>query len=130
MCRNQRDTSNRGAGQRGIALITAIFAIVILGLFGLLIARYTMTSQTSSAEDYLWAQALYSAESVARLNILRHDGGGGLGAAVTPAVGQINTAIAQDTFTAATVPATIQVQASHGTGVSRTMEAKYLLATP
>jgi hypothetical protein len=119
------------ANHRGIALITAVFAIVILALFGLLITRYTVTTQTSSAEDYLWAQALYSAESVMRLNILSRDKGGGIikptdvqGFDFTPS-GRVS-----DTFTAANIPATIQVQATHGTGVSRTVEAKYLLSPP
>ena len=113
--------------QRGFGLITAIFAIVILSLFGLLIARYTVTTQISSAEDYLWAQALYSAESSMRLNILRHDGGGGLGAAVAPTVGQIPTSTVSDTFTTPGTPATIRTRATHGTGVSREIEVKYLL---
>lgn len=125
--------------RRGIALITAIFAIVILALFGLLIARYTVTTQMSSAEDYLWAQSLYSAESVMRLNILRNDGGGTLPAKTTlinplvnPLVGQIPTFIDFDDFP---VPGpgthhpatTIRVRATDGTGVSRTVEAKYIL---
>ena len=123
------------ANRRGIALITAIFVIVILALFGLLIARYTVTTQTSSAEDYLWAQALYSAESTMRLNILRNDGGGKAGgvtplpALLHPTMGQIPTTIAVDDFTLATKPATIQVQAIYGT-VSRTVEAKYILSPP
>ena len=120
------------ANRRGFALITAVFAIVILALFGLLIARYTVTTQTSSAEDYLWAQALYSAESVMRLNILSRDKGGGL---VKPTNVQgfdftdhpPEPARVSDNFTAANQPATIQVQAKHGTGVSRTVEAKYIL---
>lgn len=118
------------ATQRGFALITAVFAIVILALFGLLIARYTVTTQRSSAEDYLWAQALYSAESVMRLNILRNDRGGALPARpalVNPTIGQIPTAIITDNFTAAATPATIRVRATHGTGVSREVEAKYIL---
>lgn len=114
--------------QRGIALITAIFAIVILALFGLLISRYTITTQTSSAEDYIWAQSLYSAESTMRLNILSHDNGGGLGgAAVHPTVGRIPTTIITDDFVAAATPATIRVRATHGTGVSREVEANYIL---
>ena len=116
------------ANRRGIGLITAVFAIVILALFGLLIARYTVTTQTSSTEDYIWAQALYSAESVTRLNILRHDNGGGAGCAVNPTVGQLPTIIVSDTFTAANLPATIGVQAIHSTKVSRTVEVKYLLS--
>ncbi|MFA6465109.1 MAG: hypothetical protein WCT30_05080 [Desulfurivibrionaceae bacterium] len=122
---------------RGIGLITAVFAIVILALFGLLIARFTVTTQTSSTEDYLWAQALYSAESVMRLNILGNDGGGGITAPVNPTVGGI-PALPPTTdgttlfaFTATDTPTTIQVQAKHdGTKVSRTVEAKYLLPAP
>ncbi|MCX5875364.1 MAG: hypothetical protein NT087_03510 [Deltaproteobacteria bacterium] len=125
------------ANRRGIALITAVFAIVILALFGLLIARYTVTTQTSSAEDYLWAQALYSAESVMRLNILSRDNGGGLGkATVKPTNVQgfdfspLGMVGGDFEGKAANEPATIQVQAKHGTGVSRTVEAKYLLSPP
>jgi len=118
------------ANRRGIALITAVFAIVILALFGLLIARYTVTTQMSSAEDYLWAQALYSAESTMRLNILRNDGGGALPARpalVNPTIGQIPTTIITDDFAAVNTPTTIRVRATHGTGVSREVEAKYIL---
>lgn len=115
------------ANRRGISLVTAIFTIVILSLFGLLIARYTMTTQISSAEDYLWAQSLYSAESTMRLNILRRDSGGGLAGAVAPTVGQIPTAIIIDNFTAPGVAATIRVRATDTTGVSREVEAKYIL---
>ncbi len=127
------------ANRRGIGLITAVFAIVILALFGLLIARYTVTTQMSSAEDYLWAQALYSAESVMRLNILSRDNGGGLGGGLikpTDVQGFDFTDHppdpdrVSDNFTAATDPATIRVQAKHGTGVSRTVEAKYILEMP
>lgn len=123
------------ANRRGIGLITAVFAIVILALFGLLIARYTVTTQMSSAEDYIWAESLYSAESVMRLNILRNDGGGKAGgvtplpALLHPTVAQILTTIVSDTFTTANAPATIRVQAQQGT-VSRMVEAKYLLQAP
>jgi hypothetical protein len=121
------------ANRRGIALITAIFAIVILALFGLLIARYTVTTQLSSAEDYLWAQSLYSAESVMRLNILKNDGGGG-GNFLSdpeppkPQVGQIKTdVIFPHTVFNIGEPSTIRVRGYHDIGVSRTVEAKYIL---
>lgn len=119
--------------RRGIGLITAVFAIVILSLFGLLLTRYTVTTQLSSAEDYIWAQALYSAESVMRLNILSRDNGGGL---VKPQDVQgfdftdplpPEPARVSDDFTDEKIPTKITVQAKHGTGVSRTVEAKYLL---
>jgi hypothetical protein len=121
------------ANRRGIALITAIFAIVILALFGLLIARYTVTTQLSSAEDYLWAQSLYSAESVMRLNILGDDGGGGITTLVTPTVGGIETKLEEVTpgtsfaFTDPGTNVTIRVRGYHDIGVSRTVEAKYIL---
>lgn len=110
-----------------MGLITAVFIVVVVGMFGVLIARYTTISSVASAEDYLWAQALCSAEATMRLNILRHDGGGNLAAAVTPTVGGIATTLLADTFTTPDKPATIQVRATHGIQVSRTVEAKYLL---
>ena len=84
MCRDQtRPLSN----QRGIGLITAIFAVVILGLFGLLISRFVATTTVSSAEEYLWSQAIYAADAGAQLQILSLDNGGGLnGATVNPSV--------------------------------------------
>ena len=121
------------ANRRGIGLITAVFAIVILSLFGLLIARYTVTTQMSSAEDYLWAQSLYSAESAMRLNILGDDGGGGLAAPVNPTVGGIQTELLEVVpgtpfaFTDPGTNVTIRVRGFHGIGVSRTVEAKYRL---
>ncbi|MFA7382153.1 MAG: hypothetical protein WC001_01745 [Desulfurivibrionaceae bacterium] len=136
MCREPSRIFTPGAGERGIALITAIFAIVILGLFGLLIARYTVTTQTSSVEDYLWAQALYSAESTMRLNILGDDDGGGITAPVNPTVGGIKTELLEVipgtpfAFSAPGTYVTLQVRGFHDIGVSRTVEAKYLLASP
>jgi hypothetical protein len=65
--------------QEGIGLIAAIFLIVVVAMFGVLIARYTMISSQASAEDYLWSQALYSAESAAQLRILEDDDGGPAG---------------------------------------------------
>jgi len=62
--------------ERGIGLITAIFVIVVVGMFGTLIARYATIGSVSSAEDYHWAQALYSAQSAAQVAILYDDGGG------------------------------------------------------
>ena len=131
------------ANRRGIALITAVFAIVILALFGLLIARYTVTTQMSSAEDYLWAQSLYSAESTMRLNILGDDGGGkiyvggvitgGIATPVTPTVGGIQTELLEIiagtpfAFTDPGTNVTIRVRGFHAIGVSRTVEANYIL---
>ena len=119
------------ANRRGIALITAVFAIVILALFGLLITRYTVTSQMSSAEDYIWAQSLYSAESTMRLNILGDDNGGGIAAPVTPTVGEVKTEFPADgpsfAFSGSGTNVTIRVRGYHDIGVSRTVEAKYIL---
>lgn len=62
--------------EKGIGLITAIFVIVIVAMFGSLIARYLTISSVSSAEEYHWAQALYSAQSAAQVAIVFQDGGG------------------------------------------------------
>lgn len=110
-----------------MGLITAVFIIVVVGMFGVLIARYTVISSVASTEDYIWAQALYSAESTMRLNVLRHDGGGNLPGSVSPAVGGTATNIITDSFTVPTTPATIRVRATRAQ-VSRTVEAKYLLS--
>jgi len=67
----------RQAEQAGFGLVTAIFVIVILALFGILAARYVTLTSISASEDYLAAQALYSAESAARLKIMCFDKGGG-----------------------------------------------------
>ena len=64
------------ANQNGIGLIAALFVIVILALFGLLIARYTVTTSISSSEDYLYAKTYYAVESGIRLRMLEDDGGG------------------------------------------------------
>lgn len=116
--------------QRGMGLIAAVFIIVVVGMFGVLVARYTTISSTASVETFIWAQALSSAESTARLNILRHDGGGNLAGAVEPVVGGVSTDILADTFTAPAVPAAIQVQAArevNGSEVSRTVAVKFQL---
>jgi len=122
----------RQSNERGFALVIAIFVIVILSVFGLLIARYTTATQTASAEDYLLAQALHSAESVIRLNVLYRDGGGSLSAAPTPLVYNFSTYLDTDTSTDISGMGTIRiirVRADHPIGISRTVEIKYLLPT-
>lgn len=110
-----------------MGLIAAVFIIVVVGMFGVLIARYTTISSVNSAEDSVWAQALYSAESTMRLNILRNDGGGNFTAIPTPTVGGVDTDIITDSFTVSSAPATIRVRAIRAQ-VSRTVEARYLLS--
>jgi hypothetical protein len=113
-----------------MGLVTAVFLIVIVGMFGVLIARYATVSSVASAETFIWTQALSSAESTARLNILRHDGGGNLAGAVAPVVGGVSTAISSDSFTAPAIPATIRVRGFrevNGSEVSRTVEVKFQL---
>ncbi len=94
---------NRLRNQQGIGLITAIFVIVVVGMFGVLISRYAMISSVASVEDYLWAQSLYSAQSAAQSSILLDDGGGG-------ASGVVPSTIAE--FTVATNPVSSGVQSS------------------
>ncbi len=115
--------------QKGIGLITAIFTIVILAFFALLVVRYTTTSQISSAEDYIWAQGLYSVEAAAKLQILHTDNGGNwAGGFVFPAVSGIPTQ------TVGTNPpenlgggSRIRVQTNHPTNITRTIEVKFVL---
>jgi Tfp pilus assembly protein PilX len=76
--------------QEGIGLIAAIFLIVVVAMFGVLIARYTMISSQASAEDYLWSQSLYAAESGAKLRILEHDNGGNWGTWENPTIQGFN----------------------------------------
>jgi len=111
--------------ESGAGLIMAIFVIVILGLFGTLIARYTMIGATESVEEYLWAQALYSAESAAQLRLLTHDGG--VGPAFPLSIEQFTVpAPDPDDFSARGIPATIRVKASR-LGVQRKIEIMYVL---
>ncbi|MDR9502091.1 MAG: hypothetical protein RI601_09880 [Desulfurivibrionaceae bacterium] len=124
------------ANQEGIGLIAAIFIIVVVGMFGVLIARYTMISSQASAEDYLWCQALYAAESGAKLRILEHDNGGNWVTWVDPTIQGFNLTLRSQgaTLTAPTQPSVIaasnifelSVQASKAS-ISRTIEVRYSL---
>ncbi len=67
--------------EKGFGLIGVVFIIVIGAMFGLLIARNIMTSSVASAEDYLWTQGIYAAESGVQLKMLYNDGGGNFGGA-------------------------------------------------
>ncbi len=113
------------ANQEGIGLIAAIFLIVVVGMFGVLIARYTMISSQASAEDYLWSQALYAAESAARLRILTHDVAGGLGGWTDRTINTFNTTIT----TGPTQFGTSGIWEIHSeatrAGVTRTIEVRY-----
>jgi heme/copper-type cytochrome/quinol oxidase subunit 3 len=116
------------ANQEGIGLIAAIFIIVVVGMFGVLIARYTMISSQTSAEDYLWSQSLYAAESGARLRILQDDGGGPAGWVWSPPT--MNTfTLTVSTPTVVGGSTTIQEitsQASRAT-ITRTIQVRYSL---
>lgn len=115
------------ANQGGFGLVAAIFAMVILALFGVLAARYIFTTSISSAEDYLWTQSLYAAEAAAQRRILYNDGGG-TGAFVAPTIQNIITAITTDTFTAAGSPAVLAVRGTvPGSDITRVIEIKYIL---
>ncbi len=131
MCRNNT-IYTIFANNKGFGLIAAVFVVVILAMFGLLIARYTLTSSTSSGEDYVWSQALYSAESVAQLRILCYDGGGnfpgpcnGVGG-VEPIVENFAVTIGTDTFTGPNSPDILQVQSTRG-NISRQIQVKFIL---
>lgn len=111
--------------QRGIGLIAAIFIIVVVGMFSVLLARYTLFSSPASAEDYLWAQALYSAEAGARRAILADDGGGG-GPLPTPQVANFTLTVSGPTTLTPSTSRQVTVQAQQA-GVSREIEVRYQL---
>ena len=124
---------NSVRNNRGIGLITVIFVIVIMSMFGLLIARFVTIGSTISIEDYLWAQAIYSAESAAQLQILCNDVGGNLGGpdhlSTLSQVGQFSITIGDDWGGVAS-PSTVSVQATStvaGQDIVRTIEIKYRL---
>lgn len=129
MCLDE-DLLLKRSADHGFALVIALFLIVILSVFGLVAARHTIATQAASAEDYLLAQALHSAESGLRLNVLYRDGGGGLVAVPSPQVGNFSTSVETDSATAVSEIGTIRiirVRADHPAGVSRAVEIKYLL---
>lgn len=116
--------------QNGFSLIAALFVIVIVALFGTLISRLIAINSVSSSEDYLSAQALYSAESAARLKIMCEDGGGIYGGGSTcksyyPTIGGLSTS---GTYTvAATEYMSLQVIADWNSTINREIEVKYKL---
>jgi hypothetical protein len=110
--------------QRGFGLVVALFAIVILAMFGVLAARYIFTTSISSTEDYLWAQALYAAEATAHRQILYNDGGGA-GGFVAPVIRNVTSTVT-DNFGGVGLPATVMVQGEIN-GISRIIAVKYIL---
>jgi hypothetical protein len=110
--------------QRGFGLVVALFAIVILAMFGVLAARYIFTTSISSTEDYLWAQALYAAEATAHRQILYNDGGGA-GGFVAPVIQNVTSTVT-DNFGGVGLPATVMVQGEIN-GISRIIAVKYIL---
>jgi hypothetical protein len=114
---------------QGIGLVAAIFVISIMAMFGLLIARYVSTGTTSSMDDYQWTQALYSAETGAKLRILFRDGGGNWGGVWNdPSVASFTTSRNTDVFGGAGTPATLTTLATHPTlNISRAITIKYIL---
>ena len=111
---------------KGFGLLAAIFVIVVVAMFGMLIVRYTITGSVSSVDDYLWAQALYSAESAAQLTILDHDGGGTGTFTLPLEINKLTANSTIDDFTLPTTPATLRVTATI-LNITREIEVKYLL---
>ncbi|MCK5322697.1 MAG: hypothetical protein KAJ45_01080 [Desulfobulbaceae bacterium] len=112
--------------EKGFGLLAAIFVIVVVAMFGMLIVRYTISGATSSVDDYLWAQALYSAESAAQLRILDYDNGGTGTFALPLVINQSTTNSIIDDFTAPATPATLRITATR-LNITREIEIKYLL---
>jgi hypothetical protein len=105
--------------------VAAVFVIVFMGMFGLLAARHLQSTSIDASETWLWAQALYTADSTARLRILTHDGGGG-GAFTAPTIQGVKGRVTSDTFTAAGSPATLEARGEIGK-IVRAVRVKYIL---
>jgi len=129
------------SNDHGFGLIMAIFVIVIMAMFGLLTVRYVSTTSETSAEDYLWAEGLYAAESAVQLKILCRDDGGTwtgvdkckVGTYSDPTVARFSTQVpsvtaVNDDFVAADIPATLRIRANiNNLNISREIEVKYIL---
>ena len=121
-----KQKNNIMGNAKGFGLLAAIFVIVVVAMFGMLIVRYTITGSVSSVDDYLWAQALYSAESAAQLTILDHDGGGTGTFTLPLEINKLTANSTIDDFTLPTTPATLRVTATI-LNITREIEVKYLL---
>ena len=121
-----KQKNNIMGNAKGFGLLAAIFVIVVVAMFGMLIVRYTITGAVSSVDDYLWAQALYSAESAAQLTILDHDGGGTGTFSLPLEINKLTANSTIDDFTLPTTPATLRVNATF-LNITREIEVKYLL---
>ncbi|OGQ94087.1 MAG: hypothetical protein A2521_05460 [Deltaproteobacteria bacterium RIFOXYD12_FULL_57_12] len=127
----ERSFSTLLSNRAGFGLITAMFVVVVLGMIGLLIARYVAISSTAATEDYLAAQALYAAESAAQLKIMCYDGGGTFGgvancAPFNPLISSFTTTATQDDFATAANFKTLAVAAQRQE-IYREIEVKYRL---
>lgn len=114
--------AGRCADDRGIGLITAVFVIVVVAMFGTLIARYATLSSVASAEDYHWAQSLFSAQSAAQVGILYRDGGG---------IGTFSlSTVSGFTTTVADIPGGVRSSASktlNNSNIERVVEIRFSL---
>jgi hypothetical protein len=132
VCRSSSPSKNNPVSflrnHNGFGLIAAIFVIVILATFGLLVARFTGTGSLQAAEDYVWAQALYSAQSGIRLRILSDDGGGAL--SPWPGYPSFSQCTLQElnhtVLPGPETPTTIRVSATRG-NIVRILEVNYIL---
>jgi hypothetical protein len=115
------------SNQQGIGLIAALFVIVILSLFGVIVARFTQTTSVASAEDYLWAQTYYSAESALRLRILEDDGGGNWSGWTNYPTSLGGATITEVSFSSMPVgqPSSVKVKATI-INIVRSLEVKYI----
>jgi len=112
------------SSDKGFGLVAAVFVIVFMGLFGLLAARHLQSTSIDASETWLWAQALYTANSTARLRILTHDGGGG--SFTAPVIQNVQGSITSDNFAGKGAPSSLEARGATGK-IVRTIRVKYIL---
>lgn len=112
------------SSDKGFGLVAAVFVIVFMGMFGLLAARHLQSTSIDASETWLWAQALYTANSTARLRILTHDGGGG--SFTAPVIQNVQGSITSDNFAGKGAPSSLEARGATGK-IVRTIRVKYIL---
>ncbi len=117
--------------QRGGTLLSAIFFLVIVALFGILAIKLISGSSVSSAEEYRYVQAGYAALAARELRIINLDrGSGGWDGTSTLNIGGCSSTQIMGATNASSDNGTIMFRvkgscSSEGEDVSRAWEAVF-----